>query len=113
MSMGSEVEYFIDNKCTEMTLGITDGQVRRTKMRGVSTTKPKKQKIAIKSWGKEHAPIKILALHGYLDNAATYDRLAPLIVSNVKFSVRVVAMDFSGNGYSSYRQQPASLSYSM
>jgi len=51
--------------CTEMTLGIYDGQ-----------------RIAVKCWGDEKAKIKVLATHGWLDNASTWDFLAPLLVSS-------------------------------
>lgn len=49
------------------------------------------------SWGDSQAPVW-LALHGWLDNAASFSRLAPLLVQ--KLGIRVVAVDFSGHGQS-------------
>jgi pimeloyl-ACP methyl ester carboxylesterase len=44
------------------------------------------------------------ALHGWLDNAATYDRLAPLLPE-----LNLVALDFAGHGESGHR--PAGVHY--
>jgi len=72
------------HEAVELTLGLYDGS-----------------RVAVKCWGDERAPIKILALHGWLDNAATWDRLIPLLL-NASLPVRVVAMDFVGHGNSSH-----------
>lgn len=53
--------------------------------------------FAIKQWGQDDAP-PILALHGWLDNAATFERLAPLLQG-----YRVLALDFAGHGLSDHR----------
>ncbi|MEM8498839.1 MAG: alpha/beta hydrolase [Pseudomonadota bacterium] len=56
---------------------------------------------------KVHGPedgIPLLALHGWLDNAASFDVLAPLLDA-----CRVVAVDLSGQGLSSHR--PSSSQY--
>ena len=42
----------------------------------------------------------VLALHGWLDNAASFDRLAPLIPD-----VRLIALDLPGHGRSQHRPQ--------
>ncbi|MDX1696012.1 MAG: alpha/beta hydrolase [Ketobacteraceae bacterium] len=55
-------------------------------------------KIAGLCWGDSSLP-KLLACHGWLDNAATYERLAPRLAE--KF--QVVAMDFAGHGLSDHR----------
>lgn len=55
--------------------------------------------LAAKQWGDADLPV-ILALHGWLDNAATYDRLAPMLQG-----YRVIAMDFAGHGYSGHRPE--------
>jgi len=54
------------------------------------------KKIAAKIWGLETNP-PILALHGWLDNAASFDYLAPLLPNHY-----IIAIDFPGHGYSSH-----------
>lgn len=53
--------------------------------------------LAAKQWGGQELPT-IIALHGWLDNAASYDRLAPALAQ-----YRVIALDFAGHGYSGHR----------
>ena len=48
--------------------------------------------LAAKQWGDPELPA-IIALHGWLDNAASYDRLAPALKNH-----RVIALDFAGHG---------------
>ncbi len=55
--------------------------------------------LAAKQWGSADAPA-IIALHGWLDNAASHDRLAPALQG-----YRVIALDFAGHGYSSHRPE--------
>jgi len=50
-------------------------------------------------WGKGN-PKKILALHGWLDNAASFCQLAPKLASQ---GYEVVAIDFPGHGKSDHR----------
>lgn len=59
--------------------------------------------LAAKRWGDPHGP-KCLALHGWLDNANTFDRLAPQLPE-----LNLVALDFAGHGYSDHR--PAGAHY--
>ncbi|MFY0991440.1 alpha/beta fold hydrolase [Halomonas sp. C05BenzN] len=54
-------------------------------------------RLAGLSWGDARAPTW-LALHGWLDNAASFSRLAPRLVE--RLGIRVVAIDFSGHGLS-------------
>lgn len=53
--------------------------------------------IAAKRWGDAARP-PLLALHGWLDNAASFDALAPLLAQRWQ----VVAIDLRGHGRSSH-----------
>jgi pimeloyl-ACP methyl ester carboxylesterase len=53
--------------------------------------------IAARCWHDPALP-PLLALHGWQDNAATFDRLAPLLPE-----FHVVAIDFAGHGLSAWR----------
>lgn len=53
--------------------------------------------IAYKAWGDANNP-PILALHGWLDNAATFDWLAKLLAKDYYF----IAIDLPGHGLSSH-----------
>ena len=55
------------------------------------------QRLAALSWGDAAAPTW-LALHGWLDNAASFSRLAPRLVEHL--GIRVVALDLAGHGQS-------------
>jgi len=55
--------------------------------------------IAAKSWNSEgRRSHRLFGVHGWLDNAATFDTIAPLLPSNVHF----VAIDLPGHGLSSH-----------
>jgi len=56
-------------------------------------------KIAGKFWGPEDGEPAI-ALHGYLDNANSFDMIAPAVRG-----LRIFAMDFAGHGWSSHRRE--------
>ncbi|XP_040089102.1 serine hydrolase-like protein 2 isoform X2 [Oryx dammah] len=53
--------------------------------------------IAAKAWGS-HQAAPVLCLHGWLDNANSFDRLIPLLPKDFYY----VAMDFGGHGLSSH-----------
>ena len=52
--------------------------------------------LAALCWGEPQLPV-IIALHGWLDNAASFSHLAPLLTG-----YRVIALDLAGHGHSSY-----------
>ncbi|NDL70635.1 alpha/beta fold hydrolase [Vreelandella alkaliphila] len=56
-------------------------------------------RLAALSWGRANAPTWV-ALHGWLDNAASFTRLAPLLVKAL--NIRIVAIDFRGHGHSAH-----------
>ncbi|XP_047344103.1 probable serine hydrolase [Vespa velutina] len=58
-------------------------------------------KIAGKLWGNDKTKQPILALHGWQDNAATFDNLIPLI----KKHEPILAIDLPGHGLSSWLPQ--------
>lgn len=64
-------------------------------------------KLAAKRWGyddldkdKKSTP-KVLCLHGWLDNASSYNLIAPDIAN--KLNAEVIALDFPGHGRSSHK----------
>ena len=56
-------------------------------------------RIAAKAWGRVDAR-PCLALHGWLDNASSFDRLAPLLPN-----LRLVAVDLPGHGQSAHHAE--------
>jgi pimeloyl-ACP methyl ester carboxylesterase len=62
-------------------------------------------RLAARVWGPDDG-VRVLALHGWLDNAATFDRLAPLLCG-----VRLVALDLPGHGRSEHRPPGCSYHY--
>lgn len=61
----------------------------------------KGRRIAARCWHDPSLP-PLLALHGWQDNAATFERLAPLLPQ-----FHIVAMDFAGHGFSDWRPEGA------
>jgi pimeloyl-ACP methyl ester carboxylesterase len=58
--------------------------------------------LAALQWGDAGAP-PMLALHGWLDNAASFTRLAPLLAAHR----RVIALDMPGHGHSAHLPERA------
>jgi pimeloyl-ACP methyl ester carboxylesterase len=54
-------------------------------------------RLAARQWGPMDGP-PVVALHGWLDNAASFDRLAPLLPD-----LHLVAIDLAGHGRSQHR----------
>lgn len=54
-------------------------------------------RLAAKQWGSSAGP-PVLALHGWLDNAASFDTLAPLLPE-----LNLVVLDLPGHGHSQHR----------
>jgi len=56
-------------------------------------------------WGKEH-DLKVLALHGWMDNAASFNALAPLLPE-----MNLIAVDLPGHGKSGHIPQGVGLHF--
>ncbi|MBS1255381.1 MAG: Tropinesterase [Deltaproteobacteria bacterium] len=54
-------------------------------------------RLAAKCWGNPDG-MPVLGFHGWLDNAATFDNLAPLLPE-----LRLLSIDLAGHGYSDHR----------
>lgn len=79
-------------------------------LRAVFMSKPIIEKIHIpglvlnaRVWGPAEG-LPVLGMHGWLDNAATFDLIAPLLPM-----LRLVSVDFPGHGFSDYL--PACVTY--
>jgi pimeloyl-ACP methyl ester carboxylesterase len=63
-------------------------------------------RLAARQWGEPDAP-PIVLLHGWLDNAGSYDLLAPLLAKRY----RVIALELPGHGHSAHLPPGASYHY--
>lgn len=57
--------------------------------------------LAAKMWGADDAPQKVIALHGWLDNAAGFDGL----ISRFDADLQIAAVDLPGHGRSQWRDR--------
>jgi pimeloyl-ACP methyl ester carboxylesterase len=57
--------------------------------------------LAALAWGSPASPLRVLAAHGWMDNAATFSLVAPALVSSL--GAYVVAVDLPGHGMSSHK----------
>jgi pimeloyl-ACP methyl ester carboxylesterase len=58
--------------------------------------------LTAKEWGRSGS-IPVIALHGWLDNAASFDRILPFMEN-----LHVIALDLAGHGRSSHRSADSS-----
>ncbi len=56
-------------------------------------------KLTAKVWGQAQGALPIVALHGWLDNANSFDPLIPLL----NYPGQIVALDLAGHGLSDHR----------
>jgi pimeloyl-ACP methyl ester carboxylesterase len=63
-------------------------------------------RVAARAWGPPEGA-RWLALHGWLDNSMSFDRLAPLLPGQ-----RIIALDLPGHGLSDWRHADADYSLS-
>ncbi|QIL88606.1 alpha/beta fold hydrolase [Microbulbifer sp. SH-1] len=61
--------------------------------------------IAARQWGNPGG-VPVLALHGWLDNCASFDAMAPHLLSQNQ-SLNLVAVDMAGHGQSYHRHRDA------
>lgn len=55
-----------------------------------------------KRWGSEEGR-PVLALHGWMDNAGSFDYLAPALVDTLGMDLNFVALDMAGHGLSDHK----------
>ncbi|WP_298512982.1 alpha/beta hydrolase [uncultured Kordia sp.] len=59
--------------------------------------------LKAKTWGDKNGQ-PILGIHGWLDNANSFDKIAPLLAANTYF----IAIDLAGHGLSNHRKKTSS-----
>ncbi|EFA80410.1 alpha/beta hydrolase fold-1 domain-containing protein [Heterostelium album PN500] len=64
--------------------------------------------IAAKAWGPNNSKFKVLGLHGWLDNANTFDVIGPVMASS---GIRMICVDFIGHGRSPHKPTWCNLYY--
>ena len=63
-------------------------------------------RLAARAWGPESGRC-VLGFHGWLDNAATWDRVAPLLIERADEPLRILSFDLPGHGRSQHRSRDA------
>ncbi|QIZ76745.1 alpha/beta fold hydrolase [Ferrimonas lipolytica] len=63
--------------------------------------------LAGQYWGDENAPL-VVAVHGWLDNSESFAPIAPAMVAG---GYQLLALDWTGHGYSGHRGQAASYTF--
>eukprot|EP00800_Vazella_pourtalesii_P015679 TRINITY_DN4297_c0_g2_i1.p1 TRINITY_DN4297_c0_g2~~TRINITY_DN4297_c0_g2_i1.p1 ORF type:complete len:320 (-),score=12.47 TRINITY_DN4297_c0_g2_i1:200-1159(-) len=71
-------------------------------------------KLCGKLWGNPSAENKMIALHGWMDNAGSFDSLIPLLFTNdtIASNYSILTLDFPGHGLSSHLGDGYFYSYS-
>ncbi|GAM24099.1 hypothetical protein SAMD00019534_072740 [Acytostelium subglobosum LB1] len=64
--------------------------------------------VAAKAWGPNNSKHRVMALHGWLDNANSFDVVGPVLASQ---GVRVICIDFIGHGRSPHKPTWCNLYY--
>lgn len=67
-------------------------------MREISIPIGERSQLSAKEWGPDDGE-PVIAIHGWLDNAASFDVLAPMLNG-----IRIVAVDVRGHGLSSHKE---------
>eukprot|EP01111_Echinosteliopsis_oligospora_P008665 TRINITY_DN2455_c0_g1_i4.p1 TRINITY_DN2455_c0_g1~~TRINITY_DN2455_c0_g1_i4.p1 ORF type:complete len:359 (+),score=107.32 TRINITY_DN2455_c0_g1_i4:81-1157(+) len=56
-------------------------------------------KLACKAWGPSDSDVRVMAVHGWMDNSNSFDLLAPFLAHH---HIRVLCIDLLGHGRSPY-----------
>ena len=96
---------FTHTYCIRKMATMTDDTIQHLKPQELTFNLPWGGSIAGKLWGRSDSEKKIIAIHGFLENAGSFDRLVPLLFANDEFSktYSILAIDLPGHGYSSTR----------
>lgn len=87
------IESFVEESSDQMS------STKTPKCREIDIKLSNGLKVGAKSWGSLDSETKVLCLHGWLDNAGTWDALAPLLASE---NIHLVCIDFVGHGKSDH-----------
>ncbi|KAI7819517.1 Alpha/Beta hydrolase protein [Gamsiella multidivaricata] len=103
--------------CHQYCYPFTPSQLKKMATKAITATEERSFELqsgivlAAKHWRTAGAPVqarpsrRFLAFHGHLDNANSFDMLAPLMIHQLgPEPVEIVALDLAGHGISSHRQ---------